>query len=88
MKALFWAVNDNRAEIVELLLEEGFNESQVDVRGNTALSYAKKHNNQKIAQLLFPSQQDVREEVYCSSSNNFELVFENLQSGERYIFAT
>lgn len=83
LKALFWAVNDNRVDIVKLLLEEGFNETQLDVRGNNVLTYAREHNYHKIIE-CFPSQQDAMEQFYCRDLEDFGSMFEDLQADERY----
>lgn len=81
---MFWAVNDNKPEVVGFLLEEGFTESQLDVRNNTPLSYALANDYLKVVD-LFPSQQQNFDQIYnYSCSNDFENICENLQKGERY----
>lgn len=77
-------MNDNREKIVALLLEEDFKENQLDIRNNTPVSYAIENNFQKIIE-LFPSQQNNLEETYTSEFTNFEIIFERLQKGERFV---
>ncbi|XP_018322507.1 ankyrin repeat, SAM and basic leucine zipper domain-containing protein 1-like [Agrilus planipennis] len=85
--ALFWAVNDNHAEVVKVLLEAGLNPEKNDIRSNSLLHYATMNDADDIKELL-PTKQQIQtvEDVFKNSSYNFEEEFENLKENERPIF--
>lgn len=68
---------------MKLLIEEGFRETQLDIRNNTVLSYAVENDFIKIIE-LFPSQQNNVERIYNSDFKDFESIFQNLKNSQRF----
>lgn len=81
---MFWAVNDSRVEIVKFLLNEGFSDTQVDIRGNSALHYAITNDFLEIAEVLPSNRKKLEMEVFGTNSFRVETLFQNsLSSSER-----
>lgn len=84
-QALFWAVNDNHREIVELLLKEGFNDVQTDVRGNAPLHYAVANDFEEIVNVLPTKPKRQSFEDYHTTACYFEDLFKNLGPHKRFV---
>lgn len=49
---IYYAIKQNRYEMVEYLLKKGINISHEDKRGQNPSAFAKKHNKNQIVDLL------------------------------------
>lgn len=76
-------MNDNRPEVVKILIEAGLNVDKVDVRGNKPLHYAVTQDFDDVANLL-PSDQN-KETCFFVYDNllQFEEIFEDASLGIR-----
>lgn len=71
LQALFWAVQSNKPEVVQLLLDAQYDYDIFDVRGNLPIHYAKLNNFEKIINML-PSNR-MQKEQYCVSRAVYQI---------------
>lgn len=69
-------MNNNKAEIVQLLLENGFQERQRDVRGNSVVWYAIENGYEEMLPLFPSHKDDAQERFYRNEFSSFESCFE------------
>lgn len=78
---MFWAVNDNQPEVLEILLEAGLKPNKIDARLNTPLHYAVTKEFQDIIDLLPARRQTKEVDASQEEFFNLDTEYDDLKNG-------
>ncbi|KAF5289513.1 hypothetical protein FQA39_LY15068 [Lamprigera yunnana] len=74
--ALFWAANNNKPEVVQILLNAGLNRDEKDFHGKTAAHYATNQGFEKVINIFSPKD-EISGKMLVPSSYNVRMLFNN-----------